>query len=193
MMRGDNIETKKLVREYIPQNSIGAEIGVWKAKSSLNFLEKTKHLYLVDPWNFYVYDKEDTGWVNKQFNDMVEYNKPMTGADNIEQTQEFVEQVYLNVCNIMKDKPVTIYRETSDEWFSHFNETLDWIYIDGDHSYDGCYNDLNNALNITKDFIFCDDYNVAHHEGVRFAIDDFCAENNLSPIPLYTNQCMIKL
>jgi len=193
MMRGTNAEASKLARNYIPQDSIGAEIGVWKAESSIKFLEKAKFLHMVDPWMFAVYDKEDTGWVGLNIDDLVKRNNPLTGAETIEQTQAYVENVYSEVCEKMKDYPCKIYRETSDEWFKHFDERVDWIYIDGDHSYEGCYRDLENSLRIVNDFIFCDDYNVPHHEGVRYAIDDFCLDNNLKPIQLYDDQCMIKL
>ena len=193
MMRGTNQDTTYLVENNIPVNSVGAEIGVWKAESSMKFLTKAKHLHMVDPWSLEVYKKDDTGWVNRSFNEILKYNSPMTGTETEEGTQAYYEKVYQEVCEKVKGLPATIYRETSDEWFKHFNEELDWIYIDGDHSYEGCYRDLENALKITKDIIFCDDYKVAHHEGVRFAIDDFCINNNLVPVPLYGNQCMIKL
>ena len=193
MMRGENPDTRHLVKNNIPENSIGAEIGVWKAESSMQFLTKAKHLHMVDPWSLNVYKKDDTGWVNRSFEEVLEFNSIMTGSNTEEGTQEYYEKVYREVCDKVKDYPATIYRETSDEWFAHFDEQIDWIYIDGDHTYEGCYSDLENALKITTDIIFCDDYMVAQHEGVRFAIDDFCLKYNLTPVQLYQNQCMIKL
>jgi len=165
---------------------------VWKAASSLRFLSKAKHLHMVDPWRLSVYDKEDTGWVGRTYQGVLDHNTPMIGSNDPVAVQEYYEEVYAEVCEKVKEYPATVYRETSDEWFKR-DIKLDWIYIDGDHSYDGCYRDLTNALNVTNDTIFCDDYNVPHHEGVRFAINDFCSDNKLTPIPLCKNQCMIKL
>ena len=193
MMRGKNNETAKLVEDYIPANSIGAEIGVWKAESSRSFLTKAKFLHMIDPWDFTLYDDNDTGWVDIDIEGLVKRNYVLTRATTVEETQKYVEGVYEEVVKTMQKYPCKIYRETSDQWFEHFDEKINWIYIDGNHTYEGCYRDLNNSLRVTTDIIFCDDYNVPHHEGVRFAIDDFCKENNLTPIQLYSNQCMIKL
>ena len=39
---------------------------------------------------------------------------------------------------------------TSTEWFETKPEKLDWIYVDGDHSYHGCLNDLESALKVVR-------------------------------------------
>ena len=60
-----------------------------------------------------------------------------------------------------KDARVEICRETATEWFAKFDAPfLDWIYVDGDHSYTGAYTDLCNALKAVKSggLIIGDDY-----------------------------------
>ena len=56
---------------------------------------------------------------------------------------------------------------------------LDWIYIDGDHSYEACIKDLNNAKEIVKPggLIIGDDYGWPdakwQKKGVTKAVNEF--------------------
>lgn len=194
MMRGSNPDTKKLAELYIPADSIGAEIGVWRGESSKHFLTKAKFLYMIDPWSLDVYDENNTGWVGRRtLSDLLHYLKPMIKSSKPEDAQKYYEEVYNKVCEEFLDKPVKIFRGTSDKWFEGFNDHLDWIYIDGDHTYDAVYRDLENSLKVVDKIIFCDDYNIIAHNDVRMAIQDFCLDNMLKPEPLLNNQCMIRL
>lgn len=59
--------------------------------------------------------------------------------------------------------------------FSHFLQTFDVVYVDGNHSYNGCMSDLHNAMLIAKktnSHIFVDDY-ANDDMGVRQAVSDF--------------------
>lgn len=194
MMRGQNPDTKKLARDYIPADSVGAEIGVWRGESSHHFLTKAKFLHMVDPWSLDAYDENNTGWVGiRKLPELLYYLKPMIKSEDPEDAQKYYERVYDKVCEEFKHKPVEIFRGTSDDWFKNFKGRLDWIYIDGDHTYDAVYRDLENSLKIVDKIIFCDDYNVISHNDVRLAIQDFCLDNMLKPEPILENQCMIKL
>lgn len=193
MMRGTNKDTQFLV-DYIPDNTIGAEIGVWRGLSSKNFLTKAKHLYMIDPWSIDAYDENNTGWVDKKtMTQLLAYIKPMVGSDKYEDVQQYYEDVYQEVKRTFASDPVTIFRGTSTEWFDQFTGRLDWIYIDGDHTFDGVYNDLKHSVEIVDQVIFCDDYNIIQHNDVRHAIQEFCLDYSLRPEPLLANQCMIKL
>ena len=61
---------------------------------------------------------------------------------------------------------------------------LDWIYIDGDHSFEGCYTDLKYALEVVKPsgLIIGDDYVWPGAKwgknGVTEAVNKFKDENN---------------
>lgn len=57
---------------------------------------------------------------------------------------------------------------------------VDFIHIDGDHSYKGCMHDMNISKN-NAEWILVDDYDFLR--GVRRAVDDFMKEN-----PEYTSE-----
>ena len=149
---------------------------------------------MIDPWSLDVYDENNTGWVHtRKLSQLLHYLKPLIKSENPEDVQKYYEQVYDKVCEEFENKPVEIFRGTSDEWFKNFTGRLDWIYIDGDHTYDGVYKDLENSLKVVDKIIFCDDYVTLSHNDVRLAVQDFCLDNMLKPEPILVNQCMIKL
>ena len=49
MMFGKNPGTDQTWK-WIPADSIGAELGVWQGDSALKFLNRAKHIHLVDAW-----------------------------------------------------------------------------------------------------------------------------------------------
>ena len=54
MMFGKNPGTDETWKR-IPENSVGAELGVWQGESSEKFLKRAKHVHLVDSWSPIVY------------------------------------------------------------------------------------------------------------------------------------------
>ena len=59
---------------------------------------------------------------------------------------------------------------------------IDFVFIDGGHTYETVKNDLECCLQVVKSngVIICDDYNFVHSPDVRRAIDEFIIKNNLS-------------
>lgn len=197
MMLGTNTDITKLVKYWIPENSLGAEIGVWKGDSSRVLLQKARHLHMIDPYDISVYENT-TDWLNIGFDGILERYSSLVGSTNPEDFQKFYDNLYLSICEEFKDSSATIHRMTSRQWFSTYNgEKLDWIYIDGDHSYEGVMEDLINSLKVVKEdgLIFLDDYSRHNllHPGVRAAVRDFCYERKLKFSRLYINACMIEL
>lgn len=74
---------------------------------------------------------------------------------------------------------------TKDFFNAHFgNNKIDWVTIDGDHSYEGCYSDIENVAQYLSDdgLILIDDYKSGPPHGVSLptvtqAVDDFCLRN----------------
>lgn len=71
------------------------------------------------------------------------------------------------------------------------DNSLDLIYIDGDHSFEGCYEDLKNWYPKLKvgGFILNDDYN---WESVKKAVSKFCSEYNILSFKEVGSQSIIK-
>ncbi len=109
--------------------------------------------------------------------------------------QETLDKMYQGFLKKVANKPfVQVYREYSYEAVKHFpNEYFDLVYIDGDHTFEGCYKDLNDWYPKIKKgkFLTGHDYWEATNElGVKFgvveAVNKFALANNLEfhQIPL---------
>lgn len=104
-------------------------------------------------------------------------------------SQEILNKQYEDFATSVSDKPfVKIYREYSFNAVKHFEDNyFDLIYIDADHSYEGCLRDIEDWYPKVKrgKFLLGDDYTVyeGKHAGVKFgvieAVNDFAKKNNL--------------
>lgn len=106
-------------------------------------------------------------------------------------TQEELDNQYNEVKKLIKDKPFArIIRDYSFNAVKQFpDEYFDFIYIDADHSFEGCYRDIVDWYpKVKKNGILCgDDYNKRHHVtkngsldfGVVEAVRKYSKENNL--------------
>lgn len=187
MMYGKNIDVDETIK-LIPNNSIGVEIGVWKGKSSQKFLKKVKHLHLVDSWSPFPYQGLNE---HGSYEDYLSRYEELVGSRNPNDFQFFYDTVYKEVCSKFKDKPVTIHRMSSSNFFNSFTEKVDWVYIDGDHSYNGCFQDLKNSLKIINKggMILGDDY--TNKPGVKQAVQDFANLAGLQFSNFYGSQYQI--
>lgn len=180
------------IMHTIKPNTIGAEIGVWMGNTSTQFLKKNlKKFYMVDAYSVEPY-KESSEMSYQEY--LAKY-QPITGEFSEGGFKKYYDRVYNEVkTRFSTFKEVEICRVTSDVWFEEFmaakghgnNEMLDWIYIDGDHSYEGCLRDLENALQVVKPggLILGDDYGWPNSKwskpGVTKAVNEFINKNNLT-------------
>lgn len=180
------------ILHLIKKGTIGAEIGVWMANTSAEFQKKElKALYLVDPYSFepfkdnseMPYDK----WLKKYRKLLNIAPKGISNADMEKEFDRYYDNVYEKVKTKFVNNPeVQVLRQTSSEWFASCADNyLDWIYIDGDHSYEGCYADLVEAHKKVKPggLILGDDFkwpeSTWSKPGVTQAVNQFVDENNL--------------
>lgn len=192
MMVGVNRGAQSETWKRVPTNSVGAEIGVWMGHTSQHFLKsKPRHLHLVDPWNKDWTDslnEDDLAVVLKKY-------KKVVGSDRLEDWDKFYDGVHENIVSEYGSlENVTVHRQKSLDWMqSYTGEKLDWIYIDGDHSYEGCLADFEACLSIMKSdgIIFADDY--GNKGSVKRAIDEFVEKHNLKLEVFSSNQVQIKL
>ena len=192
MMVGVNNHSKETVNR-IPPQTIGAEIGVWKGDSSAKFLKTNpKQLHLVDAWSLDAWF--DNLSEQKQQEVLNKYSSQLGIDKTREAYQQYYDNVYMSVVNRFKqNNNVIIHRIDSKEWFKTTDVIFDWIYVDGDHSYDGCLYDLNASLNVVKPggIIFGDDY--GNKVEVKRAVDTFVEQHNLTLEVFAVNQFQINL
>ena len=147
--------------EFMPKNSVCAEIGVCLGDFSQHIINVTKpsQLFLVDVWG-----------------DISSIYKDKLMADNVIQ-----EERYRSVVKRFLHKPEVRYiRSFSDSMLEIFPEGyFDWIYIDGDHSYEGCKLDLNIAKKLVKpDGLILGHDHMWKFPGVIDSVKDFVEENS---------------
>mgnify|MGYP001034683925 CR=1 FL=1 len=152
--REEQTLARKKVLAHIPKNAIGAEIGVHLgnyADKIIN-ISKPKQFYLIDPWKIV----DGNGYDNSL------YGKNLT-------SQEELDDRYKSVVDRFKDfDNVHILREFSNIAAAQIpDDSLDFIYIDGDHTFDGVCKDFDIFYSKIKPygFIYGDDYTDRHWFG----------------------------
>lgn len=139
---------RKGVLDSFPKHAIGAEFGVFRGKFSAEILETCmpKKLYLIDPWiNF-----EDPLYENTWYH-----------ADSSNDMEDVFQKVSRRFRTQIDDGKVEILRGKTNEVADQIPDgSLDYVYIDGDHSYEGVKTDLALAMQKTKEdaVIAIDDY-----------------------------------
>jgi predicted O-methyltransferase YrrM len=148
-------------------SGIAAEIGVATGDFSKIILKnnRPKKLYLIDAWSNFDLGYEDGNMVSSE-DQIFRYNLV------IEKFKSF------NNVQIVKNKSIQALESFPNNYF-------DWVYIDADHSFTGCYNDLLAALPKVKDdgFICGHDYLangfVRDGFGVNEAVHEFIKNYDL--------------
>jgi SAM-dependent methyltransferase len=159
-----------VLRALLP-GAIGVEVGVWKGDFSRQILKVAKPalLHLIDPWLVSEEaDRRDEAWY---------------GADRISQADmdRIHDDVALEFAAQIKAGQVRLHRGASKaELATLIEESVDFVYIDGDHSYRAVVDDLASALRVTRPggLIICDDYRLDQWwgDGVVRAVHEFLAQ-----------------
>lgn len=152
------------IETVLPQNMIGAELGVFEGEFSdvLRRSEKFNKLYLVDIFEGNMFSGDKNGENGKIIN--------LTNA-------------YNNLSNIYKDdKVVELIRGTSFDFLQKLdNDFLSFVYIDADHSYEAVKKDLEISRVKVKNngIISGHDYDESQFYGVFLAVNEFIMKYNL--------------
>jgi len=153
----------------LPAEGACAEIGTWKGDFAAVILAKCRprRLFLIDPWEH----RTDEAY------EEASYGGRMEGG------QQALERMYQDVmarfASEISSGQVTVLRSRSTDAAQTFEpESLDWVYIDGDHSYEGVSADLEAYFGAVKPggLLAGDDY--GHQgswfaDGVKRAVDEF--------------------
>lgn len=170
----------------LPRHSVGAEVGVHKGQFSAFLLNSLhlKQLHLIDPWRYEPGRVYEQSW----------YGGMVHGQEELDDRFESVkERFQLEISSGV----VVIHRMDSEMAFKAIGaESLDWVYIDGNHLYSFVIEDLYSSFRKVKKggVISGDDYQPGGwwDGGVMKAVDDFCGKFSLKK-HLIGNQFLIYL
>ena len=176
---------RRHIISQINQNSIIAEIGVWRGEFSNKLLEycMPKKLILVDPWLF---DEKIRGCAPQ-----IEGKEPLS--------QKYFDDAYSETRKKFQNSfNVEIIKNNSVESSKKFNnEYFDYIYIDAEHTYNAVKKDLGCWYPKLKKngYIFGDDYHWREKDGtlsVARAYQDFFAKYNINSWCVFKSQICFK-
>jgi predicted O-methyltransferase YrrM len=138
------------------ENLVVAEVGVWRGNNA-EYLTKNldiEEIYLIDPYNTYE-DYNSKTDVKKMRSARNQAHRKMQGQANVNWIEKY-----------------------SYEAVEDINRKLDYVYIDGNHSYEYVRDDLNNYYPLLKEggILAGDDMD---WDGVSQAIIEFAVNNSL--------------
>lgn len=147
-----------------------AEIGVWRGRFSKTLLDTfdPEKLYLIDPWT--------AGAETENF-EATFAASPKTNLDDMfaEVQSQFKSEINAGQIELRRMFP-----EQALKGF--FDQSLDLIYVDWDHSYENVTNDLALCFKAIKlgGFIMLDGYDLRRDEGngVIRAVNEFLGQNS---------------
>jgi hypothetical protein len=147
----------------MPDRAVCAELGVWKGEFSTEIAARNPvQLHLIDPWHF------EPALPNRWYG----------GA--LAKSQADMDTIMQDVAHRFRNRPnVTIHRGKSLDIARQFPDRhFDWIYIDGDHSYQAVLDDLETwQKKMKRGGVIClDDYpwrDESGRQSVKDAIETF--------------------
>jgi hypothetical protein len=151
---------RRLLRK-LPKGAVCAEIGVWRGDGAAAVLRHTQPatLYLIDPWEQQVE------------RDRSLYGRPQSEMDAVHDgvAQRFSAQIASGQVKMLRSRSQDVV----------LPQALDWVWIDGDHTYDAVRADLQKFAQIVKPggYLAGDDYALGWWGGdVITAVDEFVAD-----------------
>jgi hypothetical protein len=154
----------------LPKRAVGAEVGTWKGDFASQLLRRTRpaRLYLIDPWEY----RDDPAYARAMFGDRSPGGQQRMDAIHDAVRERFRRQIDAGTVIVRRSRSVEAARDL---------EPLDWVYIDGDHTYDAVLADLAAYYQLVKPggVVAGDDYGMVGwwEDGVRRAVDQFAAEH----------------
>ena len=166
---GVRLPPREYLLKALPKHAVGAEIGVWRGEFAIDLMRRAKpdRLHLIDPWEF-----------------MPEKSGSVYGG-SVAKQQADMDAIYNAVAaqfaGPIKAGRVVMHRTTSAAAALEFSdEYFDWVYIDGDHSYEGVLADLRAFTPKVKrgGLVTGDDYGRKGWwgPGVKKAVDEYLGE-----------------
>lgn len=140
---------------------VGVEVGVWKGTMSYNILRVMPMLtlYLVDRWCAYTQEEKERDGISEQrlFEDLV-FKKAMKQA--LSRVQAYGKRAL----------PLVMTSREASEQFEDMS--MDFVFIDGDHSYEGVKEDIGLWLPKVKTGGYLCGHDYDSRPGVKQAVDE---------------------
>ena len=173
-------KTRLELIQSMPANGIGCEVGVYQGGFSDEILHThVGVLYLVDCWKH-----QATGY------EIDSCNQPDSAQKHI------FNGVLDRFQREIKTGRVVIWRGLSVEVAERFPTVLDWVYIDGNHSYDAVLADLRAWERVVTPGGAIMGHDFTHNQmakdlnfGVIEAVTDFCKESDWKLSALTDEDC----
>ncbi len=169
--------------DLLPKHSVGAEIGVHKGDFSAVILDAVSPstLHLIDPWHYEPSEPYEDAW----------YGGRASGGQS--ELDDRYHAVLERFDREIVDGRVIVHRSESAPVLRALSaDSLDWVYIDGNHLYDFVKLDLELSFERTKvgGLIAGDDYRDGGwwDGGVKRAVDEFAGNAFVELIHLDTGQ-----
>ena len=170
--------TRDQILQFLPKGGVVAEIGVAEGEFSRLILETAapRRLHLIDPWHH---------------QDLADYANDPNNVSDEGHEKRFLK-VNRTFAREIEEGRVVVHRDYSARLAPCFDErSLDWIYVDGQHTYEAVTEDLTAYYPKVKDdgFIVGDDYtnHLAAQRmnfGVVEAVDDFVGRTGCAFVAL---------
>jgi hypothetical protein len=154
----------------LPKRAVGAEVGTWKGDFAAQLLRRARpsRLYLIDPWEY----RDDPTYAHAMFGDRTPGGQQRMDAIHDAVRERFARDIDAGRVVMRRARSVEAARDL---------EPLDWVYIDGDHTYEAVLADLAAYYPLVKPggVVAGDDYGMVGwwEDGVRRAVDRFAAEH----------------
>lgn len=183
LVKGD---PRAIILDTLPRASVGVEVGVWKGDMSAKLLRRVRpeKLLLVDPWAF------DPRFADSLF------------GGHTAKSQADMDAIWEKVCNRfsneVKQGVVAIHRSTSAGVAgSVADESVDWVYIDGNHTYEFVLEDLRCWYPKVRPggLVAGDDYgrpNAWWGDGVTRAVMDFVKAEDVVVEAIHKQQYILR-
>lgn len=159
--------------EQLPKQSRGAEIGVWKGDFTqlIYDIVQPTELHLVDPWEF-----------------QPDFAHCMYGG-KVAKSQADMNMIHAHVMTRFEEHKPHVHRCYSSLALDEIeDESLDWVYIDGNHAYEYVRDDLNGYIRklVPGGLLTGDDYLWAPKRKfpVKRAVNEMCTSGRVQVVDL---------
>lgn len=180
-------QTRQFLLEMLPKGSVGAEVGVHLGDFSQRILDVVRPttLYLVDPWEHQAGDEYANAWYGGQVQGgQAEMDSRFAAI--LSRFEKGIASGQVRICR----------GYSSVELEKLADDSLDWVYIDGNHLYDYVVSDLEVSFRKVRSggFVCGDDYTEGGwwQGGVKQAVDEYAAMMPGSLLQLKNNQFVFR-